>query len=66
MTEKHRAKMASLKDAPAGIETDGQGNIIPFEKRTKDDREKVMDAIAGKLHGENDVAADQPANTTPK
>ena len=66
MTEKHRAKMAPLKDAPAGIETDGQGNIIPFEKRTKDDREKVMDTIAAKLHGENDVAANQPANTTPK
>jgi hypothetical protein len=50
MTEQHRAKMAPLKEAPAGLETDGQGNIIPFEQRTKDDREKVMHAIAEKLH----------------
>lgn len=30
------------KDAPPGPGTDGKGNVIPFEKRTKDDQEKVM------------------------
>ena len=51
MTDHHRAKMAPLKDAPPGLETDGKGNVIPFEKRTKDDQEKVMNNIAEKIHG---------------
>jgi hypothetical protein len=46
----HRAKMAPLKEAPAGLETDGQGDIIPFEERTRDDQEKVQAAIADKMH----------------
>ena len=65
MTE-HRAKMAPLKTAPAGLETDGQGNIIPFEERTKDDQEKVTRAIAQKLHGEPAEDPAQPANTKPE
>ncbi|HXP08099.1 MAG TPA: hypothetical protein VN828_06360 [Acidobacteriaceae bacterium] len=51
MTDHHRAKMAPLKDTPPGLETDGKGNVIPFEKRTKDDQEKVMNNIAEKIHG---------------
>jgi hypothetical protein len=46
----HRAKMAPLKEAPPGLETDGQGDIIPFEERTRDDQEKVRAAVADKMH----------------
>ena len=46
----HRAKMAPLKEAPAGLETDGRGDIIPFEEWTRDDQEKVQAAIADKMH----------------
>jgi hypothetical protein len=45
----HRSKMAPTKDAPPGLETDGKGNVIPFEKRTKDDQEKVMGNIAANI-----------------
>jgi hypothetical protein len=66
MTDQHRAKMAPLKEAPAGLETDGQGNVIPFDQRTKDDQDKVRHAIADKLHHGPVEGAPQPANTTPK
>ena len=68
MTDHTGSKMAPQKDAPAGLETDGKGNVIPFERRTKDDQEKAMGAIPGKLHdgsaGHDDVLT--PVNVTPK
>jgi hypothetical protein len=33
--------MAVPSDAPPGIELDEKGNLIPFEKRTRDDQEKA-------------------------
>jgi hypothetical protein len=34
-------KMAIPTDAPAGIELDSQGNVIPLEKRTEEDQERA-------------------------
>lgn len=34
-----RAKMAPQPSAPPGLEQDAHGNVIPFEKRTKDDQD---------------------------
>jgi len=44
MTDKADAKksrMAPRHDAPPGLEQDSQGNTIPIDQRTQDDREKV-------------------------
>jgi hypothetical protein len=38
-----RPRMAVPSDAPAGIEQDDKGNLIPFEQRTKDNQEKARD-----------------------
>jgi hypothetical protein len=34
-------KMAIPTDAPAGIELDSKGNIIPLKKRTQEDQERA-------------------------
>lgn len=47
MTDKPR--MAPHPDAPPGLEQDGKGNVIPFEKRTEEDQEKVRRVIAGAI-----------------
>jgi hypothetical protein len=44
MTDKPR--MAPNPDAPPGLEQDGKGNVIPFNRRTEDDKEKVRRMIA--------------------
>jgi hypothetical protein len=36
------AKMIPRSDAPPGMEQDGQGNVIPFAQRTKEDQKKTM------------------------
>jgi hypothetical protein len=41
----HKARMHPLKDAPPGLEQDGQGNVIPFAQRTKEDQEKAQESI---------------------
>jgi hypothetical protein len=46
----HKTRMASAADAPAGLELDGEGNPIPFDRRTEDDKQKVRDAVAAGLH----------------
>jgi hypothetical protein len=38
----HAPRMAPQKDAPPGLEQDGQGNVIPFSQRTRDDQEKAL------------------------
>jgi hypothetical protein len=38
MADDHKAKMQPRSDAPPGLETDGKGNVIPLDKRTRDDR----------------------------
>ena len=45
-----KAKMATPPGAPIGVELDEKGNLIPFEKRTKGDKEKIRDHIAEGLH----------------
>jgi hypothetical protein len=51
MTENnHDTRMAPAADAPAGLELDGEGNLIPFDRRTEDDKQKVRDAVAASLH----------------
>jgi len=47
--ETHKAKMQPRADAPPGIETDGQGNVIPLEKRTRDDQ---VAALTGSKKGQ--------------
>ena len=37
----HKPRMAVPPEAPPGIEQDGKGNLIPFEKRTRDDQERA-------------------------
>jgi len=49
--ENHKPKMAPSPDAPPGLEQDNKGRPIPFEKRTEDDKEKVVETIAAGLHG---------------
>lgn len=44
MTDKPR--MAPNPGAPPGLEQDGKGNPIPFEKRTEEDQEKLRRVIA--------------------
>jgi len=39
-----RPRMAVPPSAPPGIEQDEKGNLIPFEKRTRDDQEKARGA----------------------
>jgi hypothetical protein len=41
----HKAKMKPQPDAPAGLETDGNGNVIPFAKRTREDQEKASGSV---------------------
>lgn len=47
-------RMAPLSNAPAGLEQDACGNPIPFDQRTKDDRDKIQKAISTALHQESD------------
>ena len=37
----HKPKMAPRADSPPGLETDGQGNIIPLGQRTAEDQAKA-------------------------
>jgi hypothetical protein len=39
MSDDHKARMQPRTEAPPGLETDGKGNVIPFDQRTRDDRE---------------------------
>ena len=41
MPDNTHDKMKPRAGSPPGLETDGQGNIIPFAQRTKEDREKA-------------------------
>jgi hypothetical protein len=38
----HRAKMQPRAGAPAGLETDGQGNVIPLDERLPEDQAKAV------------------------
>lgn len=41
-----KPRMAPHPDAPPGLEQGSKGNVIPFEKRTEEDQEKVRRVIA--------------------
>jgi hypothetical protein len=41
----HKAKMHPKAEAPAGLETDGKGNVIPLAQRTRDDREAAAHSV---------------------
>jgi hypothetical protein len=46
MDDKHpdknqKPRMAPLPDAAPGLEQDGKGNVIPLDRRTRDDQEKA-------------------------
>lgn len=38
MADDRKAKMQPKPDAPPGPETDDQGNVIPFARRTREDQ----------------------------
>jgi hypothetical protein len=59
-TDPHRAKMAPRADAPPGLETDGEGNMIPYAQRTQEDKIKVDTAIHDALR------ADSPSLKNPQ
>jgi hypothetical protein len=46
-------KMKPKPGAPAGLETDGHGNVIPLAQRTEDDQAKAAGGpeVAGKKGG---------------
>jgi len=52
-------KMAIAPNAAPGVETDGKGNYIPLEKRTKEDQAMVKAAIA------RDATPDEALNKDP-
>lgn len=52
---REKPKMATRHDTPPGLELDGLGNAIPFEKRTTGDQQKVRDNIAAALQGQHSV-----------
>lgn len=37
----HKAKMKPRAEAPPGLETDGEGNVIPLDQRTPEDQAKA-------------------------
>ena len=41
MTKNHKAKMAPHADSAPGLETDGQGHVIPLAHRTREDQVKA-------------------------
>jgi hypothetical protein len=41
----HKTKMHPRADAPAGLETDGTGNVIPLAERTPDDQLKASASV---------------------
>lgn len=45
-----KPRMAPQPDAPPGLEQDGKGHPIPFHRRTRDDQEKVREAVADAMH----------------
>lgn len=56
----HKAKMQPRADAPAGLETDGQGNVIPFDKRTREDKEKAAAASLKDPEGDAKAPSSMP------
>jgi hypothetical protein len=38
MPDDHKARMQPKSSAPPGLETDGKGNVIPFDQRTRDNQ----------------------------
>lgn len=45
-----KPRMAPHPQAPKGLEQDGEGNPIPFEKRTEEDKDKVRRTVADGIH----------------
>jgi hypothetical protein len=38
----HRAKMQPRAEAPEGLETDGEGNVIPLDERLPEDQARAV------------------------
>ncbi|MBV9550601.1 MAG: hypothetical protein JO256_13115 [Alphaproteobacteria bacterium] len=57
MSEEHKAKMQPRAEAPPGLETDGQGNVIPLDRRTAEDQIKA----AGRSLKNPEHEAENPA-----
>jgi hypothetical protein len=57
MADDHKARMQPKSSAPPGLETDGEGNIIPFDRRTPEDQMKA----AGRSLKNPEHEAENPA-----
>ncbi len=55
MTKERKPKMAVHTNTPPGLELDEHANLIPFEKRTEGDKEKVRENIAAAIHTGKDL-----------
>ena len=57
---RHRATMKPRPDAPPGLETDGQGNVIPLEQRTPEDRAAALGESVKDPDGDAAAPASMP------
>jgi hypothetical protein len=45
MAGNHKSSMRPRPGAPPGLETDGQGNVIPFARRTPEDQAQASRSL---------------------
>ena len=62
MSDDHKAKMQPRADAPPGLETDGERNVIPFGQRTRDDQQ----AVTSRSVKDPEKDAEAPASMPPE
>jgi hypothetical protein len=55
-----KSKMKPRADSPPGLETDGQGNVIPLAQRTREDQEKAAAAGVKNPEGEAENPSPMP------
>jgi len=60
MPNDHKTKMQPRADSPPGLETDGEGNVIPFAHRTPEDQEKTLAASVKDPQGEAKAPSSMP------
>jgi hypothetical protein len=60
MPDNHKDKMKPRADSPPGLETDGKGNVIPLDKRTKEDQEKAKGGSVKNPEGDAKAPSSMP------
>jgi len=61
MSDDHKARMQPRPEASPGLETDGKGNVIPFDQPTRDDQ-----AAASRSVKDPEKEAEAPASMPPE